>query len=79
MIFGNMPGFFAEAALRSRGRVASRLPIGGVGLGFEECTADGSRCLCQGYDDCIHMLVITCGSGPWTCSDAGPICMCDPR
>jgi hypothetical protein len=70
-----MPRFSAEAALGGRGNLGF---LRGLSVGLIECTPDGGTCLCQGYDDCIHMLVTMCGDN-WTCSDAGPICICDTR
>jgi hypothetical protein len=75
MKLGQMPGFYAEAALRSR-RVVSRLAIGGGGLGYE-CTGPDPEdlCFCQGYDDCINMLVFACGPYIRWAPNA-PICIC---
>jgi hypothetical protein len=67
----NMPGFSAEAALRSP---ALGFLSGSRAVGMIECS--GRTCLCTGYDDCIRMLVTMCGPN-FRCSDYAPICICD--
>ncbi len=67
----NMPGFTAEAAMRSRSAVGL-MKTGGLGY-----WCFGKLCVCAGQDDCLDMFINECGpNADFTCLPFILICGC---
>ncbi len=68
----SVPGFVAGAALHTNR--AAVFQSASRGLGFQGCF--GPVCICGGLDDCINMIVFTCGPDVY-CTDFWPyVCFC---